>query len=99
MQPIEAVEEDTKPITLSKLGQRLVELTHNLLECQRMGIASFGAESGLLHPIAVFGLSAQHQQQWWLEVQRSTISNYSRRKYLSTLDALHTILLCPPYTR
>ncbi|GAC1350495.1 MAG: hypothetical protein NVSMB27_33540 [Ktedonobacteraceae bacterium] len=88
-----SAEEEVKPIALRKVGQRLVELTHNLLECQRIGFASIDAESGLMCPIAVVGLSAQHEEQWWLEVQSSKLSDYFHPDVLAHLLAGEEVVM------
>ncbi len=47
-----------------RVGQRLVELTRDLLGCRRVALAAFDRQ-GKQHPLAVAGLSPNLEQAWW----------------------------------
>jgi PAS domain S-box-containing protein len=47
------------------ITQRLAELTQKVLGCQYVGMAAVEPETDTLTPIAVVGLSPEHEQQWW----------------------------------
>ena len=46
------------------VGQRLVELTRRVLGCQRASIIAVDPATNLQHPVAVAGLSPEHERLW-----------------------------------
>jgi signal transduction histidine kinase/PAS domain-containing protein len=51
--------------SLFTLARRLAKLTRNVLSCRSVSIAAVEAQTGLLHPISVVGLSPEQEQAWW----------------------------------
>lgn len=58
-----------------EIGQRLVALTRDMLGCDRVALAAFDLEAGVQHPVAVAGLSAEHERAWWATVEGAPIAN------------------------
>ena len=56
---------DANTLLLPALARRLAELTRNVLSCRRVSIAALEAQSGLLRPLSVVGLSPEQEQAWW----------------------------------
>ncbi len=76
-------------------GQRLVELTCRVLNCQRVGVQAIEAETGVIRPMAVCGLSPQQEQQWWKEQeqQQSRLSDSPDPALVSVLQANEVLIL------
>lgn len=55
-------------------GQQLVELTRQVLGCQRVSLVSFDPR-GVRHPLAVAGLSPDLRQAWWDSVEGAPVSD------------------------
>lgn len=87
--------ETSKPVqeASQKIGQRLVELAREVLGCLRIGIASIDPNTGIMQPIAVAGLSEQHERQWWLNQQHSRLNDYFNPSILARLFAGEEVLL------
>ncbi len=49
------------------IARRLVELTCSVLACRRVGIMVIEPETRWQRPLAVVGLSAELEAQWWVE--------------------------------
>ncbi len=45
--------------------QRLVALTREVLGCARVSLVTLDPETGVSHPLAVAGLSAEDERLWW----------------------------------
>lgn len=52
---------------LSVVGNHLAELTRHVLDCSRVGIQTVDAETEIMRPLAVVGLSAEQERAWWEE--------------------------------
>ncbi len=61
----ESVQEIRDDDSTSTVGQRLVELTSRVLECKRVGIISVAPNTERLFPVAIVGLLAEQERQWW----------------------------------
>ena len=51
--------------TLSAVARRLAELTRRVLGCQHVSLVTVEPETLVLHPLAVVGLCADQEAQWW----------------------------------
>ena len=49
------------------IGRRLAELTCNILDCQRVGLFIVEAETNIVRPLSVVGLSPDQEIAWWQE--------------------------------
>lgn len=47
-----------------RVGQRLAELTRQVLGCHRLGLSIVEPQTEILRPLAVVGLSAAQERQW-----------------------------------
>ena len=56
--------------TSKDIAQRMAELTHSIIGCQRLSISTIEPETEIMHPLAVVGLSPEQEQQWWKEQQQ-----------------------------
>ena len=50
-----------------RVGQRLIELARSVLGCQRIGISVRDPETGVMHALAVAGLTPEEERRWWAE--------------------------------
>jgi len=80
-------------ITPDSVEQQLVELTRSILGCLSTGIASVEPETGIIHSVVVAGLSPEHERQWWLDLQNSTLADYLTPQVLARLYANEEVLL------
>jgi signal transduction histidine kinase len=82
------------------VGQRLVELTCSVLECQRAGIVALEPETTLQRPVAVVGLLPEHEQRWWADTQGASLRDYLGSALIGRLCAGEPLvldLMQPPY--
>ncbi len=69
--PSDATETDGR----SLVGQRLVELTRNVLGCQRVGLTTFDLQQDAQHAVAVAGLSPEQEQAWRSSVEGAPLND------------------------
>lgn len=55
---------------VSKVAQRLAELTCSVLGCSRVSITAVEPQTEALQAVAVVGLSPEQERQWWAEQQQ-----------------------------
>ncbi len=55
--------------------QQLVELIRHLMSCRRVGVVTIDPVSEMLHPVAGAWLSPEQKRQWWMEMERSHLSD------------------------
>src|SRR5260370_27746830 len=56
------------------VAQQLAQLTRRVLGCKRLSIMTIEPGSEVLRPVAVVGLSAEQEQQWWAEQEQQPVS-------------------------
>jgi PAS domain S-box-containing protein len=93
-----------KPVTESILAKRLAELVRDVLNCQRVGITTIEAETGILRARAVVGLSPEQEEQWWIEQrqQESRLDDSPAPELIDRLRANEVLqfdLTQPPYNQ
>lgn len=76
------------PTTTSNIARQLAELTRSVLGCQRIAISVVDPETEVPHPLAVVGLSPEHQQQWWGDQQQQKEVPLSDSRYPELVDRL-----------
>jgi PAS domain S-box-containing protein len=81
------------PTTMHRVGRRLVELTRSLLGCQHVGIVSLEPATAVQRPIAVVGLSPEHERQWWADTQETPLSAHLDPSLITRLRAGEPLLL------
>jgi PAS domain S-box-containing protein len=74
------------------ITQRLAEITRSFLGGQCLSISIFEAETNILRPLAVVGLTPEREHQWWAE-QQSRIMNSSDMSLVQRLQANEVVLL------
>ena len=52
------------PTEVSRVAQRLVELTRSVLGCERVAITTVEPETNELHSVAAIGLTAEEESKW-----------------------------------
>lgn len=52
------------------VAQHLVELTRDVLGCQRIGLMEVEPQTERQHPLAVVGLTPEQEQRWWAELRQ-----------------------------
>ncbi len=57
-------------LTAQEVAPRMAEFTRSFLGCQRLSISIVEPETGMMRPLAVVGLSQEHEHQWWQEQQQ-----------------------------
>ena len=57
-------------LTAQEVAQRMAEFTRSFLGCQRLSISIIEPETEIMRPLAVVGLSAEQEHQWWKEQQQ-----------------------------
>jgi len=81
------------------VGQRLAELTRDILDCQRVGLFVVVAETEKLQPLNVIGLSPEQEEAWWQEPQ-TNVFQMSAPKMLERLQQDEVLVLdmtVPPF--
>jgi K+-sensing histidine kinase KdpD len=61
---------EQRGLTAQEVAQRMAEFTRSFLGCQRLSISIVEPETGMMRPLAVVGLSQEHEHQWWQEQQQ-----------------------------
>ncbi|GAC1400588.1 MAG: hypothetical protein NVSMB49_13180 [Ktedonobacteraceae bacterium] len=56
------------------VGQRLAELTCNILNCQRVGLFAVEPETTILRPVSIVGLSPEQEAAWWQEQEANALN-------------------------
>lgn len=87
---------------VSKVAQRLAELTCSVLGCQRVSISIVEPQTEVLRAVAVVGLTPEQERQWWAEQkqQESSLSESSNPELVSALRTNQVLILDmtqPPY--
>jgi signal transduction histidine kinase len=54
---------------MCRIAQQLAQLTRRILGCERLAITTLEPGSNLLHPLAVVGLSAEQEREWWAQLE------------------------------
>jgi PAS domain S-box-containing protein len=83
-----AANSDAQPRqAMCRTALQLAQLTRRILGCERLAITTLDSESNLLRPLAVVGLSAEQEREWWarLEQNPSSLAN----GWLDILDRLY----------
>ncbi|MHB8595635.1 MAG: PAS domain-containing sensor histidine kinase [Ktedonobacteraceae bacterium] len=85
-----------------RVAQRLAELTRQVLGCHRLGLSIVEPQTEILRPLAVVGLSATQEQQWWdeqlqLEVRLGDGLSAEQNDRLHHNEVLLFDLRQPPY--
>jgi signal transduction histidine kinase/PAS domain-containing protein len=90
-------------VASSLIAQRLAELARNVLGCQRVALLAIEPETRLRVPIAVVGLTGEHEARWWAEYRDHPASSggaESDPTLLARLEAGEALVLDmtqPPY--
>ncbi len=72
----ELVDEDGRGAETTRVvGQRLVQLTRDVLGCQRVGITTIDTRTGIQRPVAVAGLSPAQEREWWVSVDGTPVND------------------------
>ncbi|HZS74982.1 MAG TPA: ATP-binding protein [Ktedonobacteraceae bacterium] len=61
-----------RPASMRTVAGRLAELTRDVLGCRRLSLQMIDPQTGVLRPLAVVGLSAAQEQQWWMEQEANS---------------------------
>lgn len=71
-------------------GRRLVELTRDILDCQRVGLFIIEPKAEYLRPLNVVGLSFEQEVVWWQEQQIESLQLWATKilERLQKEDAL-----------
>ncbi|TMC22884.1 MAG: GAF domain-containing protein [Chloroflexi bacterium] len=89
-------EQDVSPDVLQAVGQRLVEVAAQVLECQFVSIVLIKPEKGIIIPVAQVGLTAEMveslQQQ---EIEVATLADYVNEGVLARLRANEVVFYDP----
>ena len=56
---------------LKHTADRLIELAQRVLGCDRIGISVLDNDTGKMHALAVTGLTAEQERQWWIEQEEA----------------------------
>ncbi len=56
------------------IAQQLAQLTRRVLGCKRLSIMTIEPGSEILRPVAVVGISAEQERQWWAEQEQRLAS-------------------------
>ena len=76
------------------VARRLAELTHSVLGCQYVSIATVEPETEALIPIAFVGLSPEEEERWWnWWDKRSLLGQYLSSDFITALHAGEPILM------
>ncbi len=81
------------PAAARLVGQRLAELTRSVLDCQRVSLTALEQETGHLRPVAIVGLPAEEEQQWWHEIGRFRLDDFLAPALLSRLQAGEVVFI------
>lgn len=65
--------EGSKAVGIEVVGQRLADLTREVLDCQRVAITAIDDRTGVQRPVAVAGLTPEQARQWWVEQQNASL--------------------------
>ncbi len=59
------------------IARQLAQLTRRILGCERLAITTLEPGSNLLRPLAVVGLSAEQEREWWTQLEQypSSLAN------------------------
>jgi len=68
--PLANASSDQASQAMAVVAQQLAQLTRRILGCKRLSIMTIEPGSEVLHPVAIVGLSAEQEQQWWAEQER-----------------------------
>ncbi|TMC86009.1 MAG: PAS domain S-box protein, partial [Chloroflexi bacterium] len=63
------------PTEVSRVAQRLVELTRSVLGCERVAITTVEPETNELHSVAAIGLTAEEESKWRSRTQGFHLSD------------------------
>ncbi len=90
--------------TERKVAHRLAELICQVLGCQRISISLVEPETELLRAVAVVGLSADQEQQWWKEQREreSRLGDSPMPELVSRLKANEVLIIDmrqPPFSQ
>ncbi len=85
------------------VARRLAELTCSVLACRRVGIMVIEPETRLQQPLAVVGLSAELEAQWWVEQEANQVpyGQGAEQAFLARFEAGEALVLDmtePPYS-
>lgn len=80
-------------VTASPVGQRIVELTRRVVNCEVAAIVLFDRETLRLDPVAVVGIPPGAERQWWYDVPRTPLSEYYRPDVVAKLREGETVLV------
>jgi PAS domain S-box-containing protein len=85
------------------VARRLAELTCSVLACRRVGIMVIEPETRLQRPLAVVGLSAELEAQWWVEQEANPVpyGQGAEQAFLARFEAGEALVLDmtePPYS-
>jgi PAS domain S-box-containing protein len=58
------------PQAMRVIAQQLAQLTRRILGCERLAITTLEPGGDILHPVAVVGLPAKQEQEWWAEQEQ-----------------------------
>ena len=85
---------DGRPaVTASPVGQRIVELTRRVVNCEVAAIVLFDRDTLRLDPVALVGVPPEAERQWWYDVPRTPLSAYYREDVVERLCAGETVLV------
>lgn len=85
----------------SMIGQRIVDITHTILGCQRVGIVAVDPETEHLRPIAVVGLPPEAESSWFAKMATFSLLDILLDRNLVKLLLAKEVLLVdmtrPPF--
>ena len=96
LQPSEERGADSGMPWEGSVEQRLVTLTRQVLGCTRVSLVAIDPLTGVSHPLAVAGLSAEHARQWWDRPRQPAPDPELVARFLAG-DVLIMDMTQPPY--
>lgn len=81
------------PAATHLVGQRLAELTRNVLGCRRVSLTALEQETNNLLPLAIVGLSPEEERQWWSEIGQFRLDDYVSLASLARLQAGEAVVI------
>jgi signal transduction histidine kinase/PAS domain-containing protein len=86
--------EDLVPKTVNLVATRIAELTCSVLGCRRVSITAIEPETEVMRPIAVVGLPAEQERQWWDEQPKNArLSDSPTPELVARLRANEVLIL------
>jgi PAS domain S-box-containing protein len=82
-------------LATQNVATRIAVLTRAFLGCERLSFSIVEPETGIMRPLAVTGLSAEQEQQWWKEQrqQESRLADSPDQPFVQRLQAHEVVLL------